>query len=249
MALIDSLVSYWALDEASGTRVDSHGSNDLTDNNTVGSTTGIISTAADFEASNSEYLSHADNADLSTGDIDFSFSFWVNAESFGSPWRIVAKGGANDLEYSLEGYGGAAYWRVTSGTGFANDTAVQATNAGTLSTATWYYIVVWHDSVNNQIGICVNDGTPNTASYSAGTYDSGAEFRIGTFPTYGGDWDGLIDEVGFWKKVLSSQERTDLYNSGAGLAYPFSAGGGVVVTPLRNRVMSPGHIFGGKCLC
>ena len=42
------LVSYWALDETSGTRYDSHGSNDLTDNNTVGYTTGVQGNAADF---------------------------------------------------------------------------------------------------------------------------------------------------------------------------------------------------------
>jgi len=34
-SLATNLVSYWELEEASGTRVDSHGSNDLTDNNTV----------------------------------------------------------------------------------------------------------------------------------------------------------------------------------------------------------------------
>ena len=33
-------------------------------------------------------------------------------------------------------------------------------------------------------------------------------------------WDGLIDEVGFWKRILTAQEKTNLYNAGAGLAYP-----------------------------
>src|SRR6056300_304684 len=48
------LVSFWKLDEASGTRVDAFGSNDLTDNNTVGQGTGTVyANAADFERSNS----------------------------------------------------------------------------------------------------------------------------------------------------------------------------------------------------
>ena len=32
--------------------------------------------------------------------------------------------------------------------------------------------------------------------------------------------NGIIDEVGFWNRELTSSEVTDLYNSGAGLAYP-----------------------------
>ena len=35
-SLLTSLISYWKLDETSGTRVDVVSGNDLTDNNTVG---------------------------------------------------------------------------------------------------------------------------------------------------------------------------------------------------------------------
>ena len=56
--------------------------------------------------------------------------------------------------------------------------------------------------------------------------DSTNPFAIGVwtgaFPS--GNMDGLIDEVGFWKRTLTSGERTQLYNSGNGLAYPFSSG-------------------------
>ncbi len=40
MALTDSLVAMWRLEESSGNRSDSQGSNTLTDTNTVGSGTG-----------------------------------------------------------------------------------------------------------------------------------------------------------------------------------------------------------------
>ena len=72
MALSDSLVSYWILGEASGERADSHDSNPLTDNNTVGQAAGKITNAADFIPGNSEYLNHADNASLSFGDDPFT---------------------------------------------------------------------------------------------------------------------------------------------------------------------------------
>ena len=78
------LKGLWHLDENSNgsaavTRKDSSGNgNDLTDNATVTSTQGKIGKAAQFTAANSEYLSIAENASLSPGDIDFTFSGWVN---------------------------------------------------------------------------------------------------------------------------------------------------------------------------
>jgi len=38
------------------------------------------------------------------------------------------------------------------------------------------------------------------------------------------DFDGLIDEVGIWSRALNSTEVSELYNSGSGLAYPFTTG-------------------------
>lgn len=222
MALTDGLISYWKLDEASGTRNDSHGSNHLTDNNTVASATGIINSAADFEADNSEYLSHTDNTDLSTGDIDFSLSFWVKAETLSGFPVPICKGDNGDREYILYFSSGVPQWEVNGST---------VSWGAALSTGTWYHIVVWHDSVSNLVGIAVNNGTPVTASDGSGGRDTIRDFWIGTSLNQSLYWDGLIDEVGFWKKVLSSGEITSLYGGGAGLAYPLSGGGGGGVHP------------------
>ena len=35
-------------------------------------------------------------------------------------------------------------------------------------------------------------------------------------------FDGLIDEVGYWKRTLTPAERTTLYDFGRGLTYPFA---------------------------
>ena len=75
MALTDSLISYWKLDEASGNATDSHGTNTLTDTNTVTSVAGKINTARYFTNANTEFFTLADNASLSTGDIDFTINF------------------------------------------------------------------------------------------------------------------------------------------------------------------------------
>lgn len=249
MALTDNLISYWKLDEASGSRADSHGSNTLTDNNTVGSSTGKISTAGSFVAANSEYLSLTDNDDVSiaTSSVSYEFSMWVNLSSTSGTQQTVTKRDGilvgSGLEYMLRMDSGTptVYWGTTP-SGFSS-----LAYGSSLSSSTWYFLTFGFDHSVSQFFVSLNAGTPTYSSTVTNQQLAGANnFHIGgTTSEY---FDGLIDEVGFWKRVLTSGERTSLYNSGSGLAYPFSSGG-LVVTPFRNRLMSPGHIFGGKCLC
>jgi hypothetical protein len=239
VALADDLISYWSLDEASGNALDAHGSNDLTDNNTVGTGTGKVGNARDFELSASETLSIASNSSLQTGDIDFTLAAWVQFESQAGDGGVVGKYGydANTREYLVQ-------YRVTqrylaflvsaNGTAFSE---VQASNFGTLSLATWYFVVAWHDATANTINIQVNNSSPNSTSHSTGVLASSSLFRIGgvgngSIINY---FDGLIDEVGFWKRVLTSDERTELYNSGAGRDYAYITAGGGGASTFRRR--------------
>jgi len=226
--LLDNIVAYWKLDEASGTREDSVGSNDLTDNNTVTQAQGKVDEAAQFtnEYPNPyEYLSHADNADLSTGDIDFTIAAWVYGDrtpESNEYWGIVTKDSDSDSrEYFLiwNGNENRFHFRVMDGS--ASKGEVKATTFGAPSTLTWYFIVVWHDATANTVNIQVNNGTVDSAATSGAPADTDAEFRIGR--DYSDNyrcWDGRIDEVGFWKRTLTEAERTALYNSGNGVSHP-----------------------------
>lgn len=212
MALKTSLISYWKLGEASGTRVDSHGSNDLTDNNTVLSAAGILGDAADFEYANSEYLNHTDNTDLSTGDIDFTFACWIKAETLPGSTVFACKGGFGALEWFLDCNNGTNIRFVISG-------LQTVTSTGTISTGNWYFVVAWHDATANTINLQINDGSVDTLSSVTGPTDGAGDFYLGFLGDFGMYWDGLIDEAAFWKRTLTSGERTEIYNSGAGLSY------------------------------
>lgn len=225
---LSSLVSVWELNEASGNAVDAHGSNTLTETSgTIDAAAGKISGCRDFEAGDTEYFTVADNAGLSAGDVDFTLTAWVNAESLGAVNRdIIAKWGSNNAvrEY-IFGYTATDRFRFTvRDTGNATNTTVEANNLGAPSTGTWYFIVAWHDSVANTLNIQVNNGTVDSTSYSGGIQDSTAGFAIGARvdgpQAY---WDGLIDQCSLWKRVLTSGERTSLWNGGAGRAYPFAS--------------------------
>lgn len=225
MSLTTSLIAYWKLDEASGNALDAVGSNNLTETNgPIAPGTGIINGDRTFVSALSQYFTIADNTDLSTGDIDFTVQAWVKAATFPSFPGIMGKwnGGASQKEYVLYYDSGVnKFGLFVSSDGSADSAGVFWSS--TASTATWYHILAWHDSVNNLLGIAVNDGTPVTTSYSSGVHDGTAAFNLAFPDLSGAKWDGQIDECAFWKRMLTSGERTSLYNGGAGFAYPFSA--------------------------
>lgn len=222
--LLTSLISYWTLDEASGTRVDSvtASGNDLTDNNTVTQNPGIISNAAQFTAANLESLSKASNASLQTGDIDFTLAGWVYRDSHGFQQPFGKRQNGTNREYFVDTTGGSpGVLRFQVSPDGVTASGIVTSTLPTLSLSTWYFVVAWHDSVANTLNIQVNDGTVYSASYSSGVYVGTSQFAIGVAES-GNYWNGRVDEVGFWKRVLTATERTNLYNAGAGVTYPFT---------------------------
>lgn len=233
MALTDNLVAYWKLDETSGTRSDSHGTNHLTDNNTVGSATGKINNGADFEDTNNEYLSIVDASQSGLDPVQdgsMSFSWWMQPESHptnayifnkltsqAGPYRIILVGNSGS-EYILFGWHNAANTGVNR-----RQTANDIAPIGEM-----HHWVVTMDFSQGAAGLKMyKDGTLLTTSV---TNDDGGEaagngekFTIGCANADGSPtafFDGIIDEVGIWNgKILSQAEVTSLYNGGAGLAY------------------------------
>lgn len=241
-ALTDSLQAYWDMEETSGTRYDSTANNnDLTDNNTVGYGTGKVGTnAAFFVRANSEYLSITDASqtglDVATDD-DFSISFWYKATAWNTAnqYQIAGKDGGDGnrsyyMNFTYWDGGGGATWNAcigASSNGFNATTNCDWWKLGiTPSAGTWYHFVL---TFNNGVTTCYVNGSAcagNIGDYApTGVYDSTAAFTMGY--TAGTSYiDGYIDEFGFWSRVLTSSEASELYNSGSGLAYPFTGGGG-----------------------
>jgi len=230
VGLSSNLVSYWEFEEASGTRVDSHGSNDLSDNNTVLQGTGLQGNCADFESSNDEFLtiSDASQTDLDPGTSDFTIAFAVKWESHTTTTGLVTKGTTSG------NFGYRIIWQTSSGGRMrmqTSSTGSSWTNADwswSPVDGTWYYMafvksgstVTWY-----------RDAVSQTAKSAQATVNNNNQhFTIGSSAsgTQANDMDGLIDELGFWKRALTSTEISDIYNSGS--LIPYDAGG--VSTPI-----------------
>lgn len=228
MALTDNLVSYWKFDESSGNAADSVGSNTLTNNNTITYAAAKINNGADMESGSSQYFSAADSAGLSfTGDM--SWSFWLKPESDTQAVLMMKIGSSGQRAY---------YGQLLSSTTVrlgisSNGTTVTIRDVTvptvTMDGTTWVHIVMVYDASAGSVEVFTNGTSRGTnTGLPTSIFDGTTAFEFGSYQEGGARsnyYDGALDEMGAWNRVLTSAEVTSLYNSGAGLAYPFSAGG------------------------
>lgn len=214
-----SLISAWSLDEASGSRADSHGTNTLTDNNTVPGSALVIGNGAYFQTANSEYLSCASNASLQMGDIDATWAFWVQLQATHDA-SLVSKdvdspGSSRDYTIDLE-TSNLRFYVNGGGGGLLVSTAAPSIGAPA------HLLIVWHDATANTLNLQLDNGS--VASVSTGgtaPQTSSAQFRIGAraYAGFEGYADAVIDEVRYWKRTLTTLERSEQFSRGVGLPY------------------------------
>ena len=212
--LASKVLSHWKLNEASGTRADSNGAlHSLTDSGSTGSRTGKIGDAADLAGSTQLY--HADHDDFTPAG-SWSVTGWVLFDTLtaGTQYTVFGKYGASgQRSYRFHRSTGNKWTFAVCGDG---TTETSKSRSDGPSTGTWYFFYAYYDGSN--IGISIDNDSAQTASYSSGTYNGTNQFQLGA---QNGTlrMDGALDSVTFWNTTLTSQELTDLYNSGNGLDY------------------------------
>lgn len=229
-SLPTTLRSYYKMDEASGDALDVHSGNHGVDNGTVGTAAGKIGTARLFVAANSEFFAAGDSAliDFSTA---FTLSAWIYGDNLTANAAIAAKwnfGGAADrASWAIQLGAVATNLRV-----FIADSGTDAGNnfvdfTGGLTDDTWHHIVVVYDGLlaaGLRVALYVNNVAKSpsiTGTIAASLPNSTAVLRIGDFQGLSRFWQGRLDEIGLWGRALTTAEIAELYNAGAGKAYPF----------------------------
>lgn len=227
--LLNALIAFWPGDELSGNLLDAHTNGlHLTDMNTVTSNPGhVYPTARQYTAANSErHTRPGDDALLSAGDVDFTLAAWVYLDDKVA-YRAIAgqMGYAGARSYLLiyrNDVDRMTFWISPDGTA---NTLLDAATFGSPPVATWFLCMVWHDSVANTINISVNDGAADTAAHAAGVFDAAYPFQIGCYGISATRMNGRIGPTALWKSapggggVLTAEQRTALWDAGAGLKY------------------------------
>lgn len=215
-SLLNGLVSYYKLDEASGAVIDSVGSYNLTNNGSARGVAGKINNAFDFESSENDFLIFPSGSlPGSYFDDDFTINMWINVESkLANSYFFWA--GTRDINIFIN-YIGDLYFQLYDGT--PNGVFMDSAN---YSTGTWHMLTAVRDK-SLGMKLYLNGDLKMENSFT-GNANSGGQSESYMGDRHGPEvnYDGLMDEPGFWNRALSSTEISELYNSGNGLTYPFN---------------------------
>ena len=213
-ALIDTnLVAYYKFDETSGTVLTDWVGLDhnFANSSATINQTGKIDKAYLFSAGAVTRTNFYNNMQTRTINI------WINP----------ANNNKGKIYTSLNSAEAIDIWRGTD-----KKIYVQTRNSGkswvnevvssTIEPSVWTMLTVTFNSATKDINLYLN-GTYN-ASGNWDTISNPGE-TIVYIGGYFQNFSGLIDETGFWSRLLTNEEITELYNSGSGLTYPFPTQG------------------------
>ena len=182
----------------------------LTNNNGVALGTGIIGGAADFDSG--EYLTSS--APKAVG--AFTLCAWIKApNTLGSYMQLAGVWTHPPFNCFLgtddSGNAAAAVGDTVGSAIFRNTTDLVRDD-------TWHFLVSQCNTSTGLFRVKVDNGSWRTAGDPPpNTLGDGQGFRIGADSGQGVNADGLVDNVGFWNRVLDDGEVAQLYNSGNGV--------------------------------
>jgi hypothetical protein len=216
--LLNGLQAYYKLDDVN----DSSGNGiTLTNHSSVTFGAGKVGNCASMIRANGQWLESADDSHLHMGtSTNFTICAWCKYTLNDFNQSIVAVGdpgaATRQIEIIAQGTFCAFY--------IVDDSANQARayNAfNDFSDGNWHFFLGTVDRAG-QIVFYVDNVQQDSESTSGvtGTLDSTTGFNVGKFLSR--SFDGSVDEAGFWNRVLTSTEISALWNSGAGVTYPFS---------------------------
>ncbi|HLK15824.1 MAG TPA: hypothetical protein VKT78_13555 [Fimbriimonadaceae bacterium] len=179
---------------------DSAGSNNLTGTGSPTFVSGKLGQATQLVPGSGQFWQASDAAGLRPQSSDFCISAWVLFNGTAGTQTIVEKStpGDGNLEYWVNFQNG--FWEFGVSPDGSSNTFVQSTYypASMVSTGTWYLVQAWIDTTRQTINISINNGPPNTKSYSNSVYTNGAPLNVGR-PAWSssgnGLWNGMIDDL------------------------------------------------------
>ena len=216
----DNLVAGWKLDEVSDgsapvARADVLGNYELTDNNTVASTTGLIGNAGAFVNADVTSLSRATDAFAITAGGSLRFiSAWIKPTAFGVGNRQFlstnnSKEGGWVMYHSDTGLPVIILNRDGGSTSIVGDAACTA--------GVWNFVAAWFNPTDSKLYLQLDGGAPKaSAAITLDAVNTTNIFAIGSISL---NFDGAIDET-YLFSAGSDVLADDLYNTGAGRSYP-----------------------------
>lgn len=222
MSLTTGLVAVLNFNETTGTSAA-----DATGNGHTGTLSGTVPTWVSGKIGNainclggaggatSSYVAVPTHADFNMGTGDFTYSFWFDKTNTGFF-------GLFDTGYS------AAQSLLCECDTAANkirlyiSSVLRFTGTPNFSNSTWYYVVIRR--IGTTLEVFINDTSLGTVVNSEAISCPAANLSIGRYGGGGENLNGKMEMFEVRKGYgLSNAEKSQLYNGGAGLQYPYTS--------------------------
>jgi hypothetical protein len=226
--LLDSLVAGWK----GGTLTDvTSGGNDLSIFGDVAITTGVGNSSAyslGGGLADGIYIDVPSNI-LQLGGCNFSIVLWVKSLDSSACNFITSNTGVFAFNYNDNGKSGLMSYPYIGYSIECGDNLLPVDFSGTILDTLWHCYTILH-SVSGLTSVYIgntllNTETTNVINVVTPDQDGATPFSIGMdwygWSTYNG-LKGSIGDCYIWHRILTSDERATLYNSGLGKQYPFT---------------------------
>jgi hypothetical protein len=202
-----NLLHWYSMDETSGTRYDSHGSNNLTESGTVGYTTGVQGNAAEFTDA-TQYFNIGSEIEYADQD-PMSIFLWANQDARPETGTLLGSIWSPDYCFlEIDGGGDLV---------LQNNPQDNNTYNSNLSNDTTYSICVVAET-DRDVSIYVDGSIVGSAQSFPSTAFHWKRIGSRSYQAFD-QFDGWIDEVAFFDDELTTDEITWMDNSGSGRAY------------------------------
>lgn len=212
-----SMAAWYTMDESSGTTVnDVIGTAEATRSGALSVTGGRVGRALDFDGTD-DYASAPSNSALNFGTGDFSLDAWIKTtDSNGVIASKRAYVNGKYVGYLFMVYNGRLLLQISDSTNsWAN---YYPTSGPTVNDNAWHLVGFSVDRDNPQGGRLFRDGvvvhTFNPTGRAGDTSNS-APLDLGRTTGGGDHFDGIIDEVEIFNRVLGLSEINAIYQNGA----------------------------------
>ncbi|MDJ0926913.1 MAG: DNRLRE domain-containing protein [Gammaproteobacteria bacterium] len=208
-------IAHWMLNDGAGTTaIDSVGGNDGTLYNGPSWVAGSLGDALEFDGNNDRVTTNSNFTPPSAGTV----SFWMQVDGPpGAHGRILGLHDTWEIRH------------VTTGTpdgipyGLVFDLGVSGVNTEFVTTTTidnpgqWYHIAASYDTATDAYAVYI-DGVPHTSGiYSSPlSMPSAAPLSLGTRTGSSNNYDGKLDDVRIYDRVLTPAQIADLAAGGGG---------------------------------
>lgn len=221
MALLTSINTYYNYDSSNSN--DSVGSNNGTDTAITYSSGNakLGANGAGFNGTTSKQTF----ASMFSGTGDFTIAMWIKTSTASDMplWTKRDTATGNGIcKFGINATGNIYFWDY-NGASFQFNPGTVST--GDVNDGNWHLVgftrvgtagTYWVDGATSGTTTAASNLSWNTNTSAIGYGGAGSPTEF---------FNGSIDEPAIWSQALSSTDWTNLYNSGAGLAYPFSGGG------------------------